>query len=249
VRRVVVSPTHKFVLVCLADQANEQGYCWPAVCTIAEWTCLSDRTVQRAIRDLCAAGLLSVTKRSGRSTMYQVHPPQSNMGGDTLSPPMAEGVSGCHPGGVTVSPEGCQSVTRGVSVCHPDPSVIHDRSINDPRPAAPDGALALRPTSKGTRLRPDWALPDEWAGWALAEYPQWDRVRLDLEAARFRDYWCSLAGARATKVDWSGTWRNWCRRASGDDGQRPAVGAPAGLGRLGEAAMAIAASRAARGGG
>ena len=29
--------------------------------------------------------------------------------------------------------------------------------------------------------------------------------------AKFIDYWKSASGAKARKVDWEATWRNWCR--------------------------------------
>jgi hypothetical protein len=28
----------------------------------------------------------------------------------------------------------------------------------------------------------------------------------------FADYWHSIPGSKGCKLDWSGTWRNWCRR-------------------------------------
>ena len=33
------------------------------------------------------------------------------------------------------------------------------------------------------------------------------------EAAKFRDYWNGVAGAKGVKRDWAGTWRNWVRSA------------------------------------
>ncbi len=38
-------------------------------------------------------------------------------------------------------------------------------------------------------------------------------------AETFRDYWVSATGQRATKRDWSATWRNWIRK------ERPAISA------------------------
>ncbi|MDQ1169575.1 hypothetical protein QE392_001379 [Microbacterium proteolyticum] len=47
------------VLLCLADRADSLGYgAYPHVSTMAEQLGCSDRTVQRAIRDLTAAGLI-----------------------------------------------------------------------------------------------------------------------------------------------------------------------------------------------
>lgn len=62
------SPTVKVVAVALADQANDQGMCWPALSTLAARTCLSERAVRKALRDLEEDGLLRSlrTKTSNR---------------------------------------------------------------------------------------------------------------------------------------------------------------------------------------
>lgn len=39
----------KAVLISLADQANDEGVCWPGVKTISMRTCLSERAVQEAL--------------------------------------------------------------------------------------------------------------------------------------------------------------------------------------------------------
>jgi hypothetical protein len=61
----------------------------------------------------------------------------------------------------------------------------------------------------------------EMRAWAADKAPA---VDIDAETEKFVDYWTSESGARARKVDWTGTWRNWMRRAGeGRNGQRPAV--------------------------
>jgi hypothetical protein len=69
-----MSGPQKAVLISLADNANDEGVCWPSVARIAERTCLSERTVQSAIRWLGQAGILSFRERMGRSTMYTLTP-------------------------------------------------------------------------------------------------------------------------------------------------------------------------------
>lgn len=69
-----MSPAQKAVLVSLADQANDDGVCWPSVKHIAMRTCLSERSVQSAIKWLVSANALSIQERSGRSTVYVVTP-------------------------------------------------------------------------------------------------------------------------------------------------------------------------------
>ena len=69
-----ISPAQKAVLISLADQANDDGYCWPSVGTIAKRTCLSERAVQGAIKWLHSAGLLSSDERRGTSSVYRITP-------------------------------------------------------------------------------------------------------------------------------------------------------------------------------
>ncbi len=66
---------------------------------------------------------------------------------------------------------------------------------------------------RGTRLPNDWVLPGEWGRWAIQETGL-PRERILLEAATFADYWQALPGAKAVKLDWEKTWRNWIRRAA-----------------------------------
>ncbi|RZS80637.1 helix-turn-helix domain-containing protein [Pigmentiphaga kullae] len=69
-----MTPAQKAVLVSLADNANDEGVCWPSVATIVMRTCLSERAVQVAIKWLVQAQALGVRQRDGRSTVYQVTP-------------------------------------------------------------------------------------------------------------------------------------------------------------------------------
>lgn len=69
-----MSGPQKAVLISLADNANDEGVCWPSVARISERTCLAERTVQTAIKWLGQVGLLSVRERMGRSTMYTLTP-------------------------------------------------------------------------------------------------------------------------------------------------------------------------------
>lgn len=47
----------------LADRANKDGECWPAIPTIAREIKLSEATVRRGIRDLEKAGLIKTEQR------------------------------------------------------------------------------------------------------------------------------------------------------------------------------------------
>lgn len=69
-----ISAPQKAVLISLADNANDEGACWPSVARIAERTCLSERAVRLALRKLEELGYLVSHHRSGRSTWYTVNP-------------------------------------------------------------------------------------------------------------------------------------------------------------------------------
>ena len=71
-------PTEKFVLLAIADFSNDKkGIAWPAQNTIANKTGYSRQTVNRAIKRLCAKGVLVSSKRSaeGKSTsnVYRIN--------------------------------------------------------------------------------------------------------------------------------------------------------------------------------
>jgi hypothetical protein len=69
-----MSGPQKAVLISLADNANDEGVCWPSVARIAQRTCLGERTVQTAIKWLTQVGLLEIRERMGRSTVYTLTP-------------------------------------------------------------------------------------------------------------------------------------------------------------------------------
>ena len=86
--RQELAPVHKFVLVVLADAADDQGLCWPRVSTVAEKVGVSTRTVQRAVQHLAKRKLITVEPRlrsdgSSSSNLYRLRLRE----GVNLSPP------------------------------------------------------------------------------------------------------------------------------------------------------------------
>jgi hypothetical protein len=69
-----LSVTQKMVLISMADQANDDGVCWPAVGTIARRCCMSERAVRSAMDHLEAVGLLARERRFNSSSNYTVTP-------------------------------------------------------------------------------------------------------------------------------------------------------------------------------
>jgi hypothetical protein len=58
------SPSAKCTLLCIANYADEYGKCWPSQATISRQSEQSVDTVQRRVKDLEKAGLLSRTERA-----------------------------------------------------------------------------------------------------------------------------------------------------------------------------------------
>lgn len=105
----VGSLAKKMVLIKLADQANDDGLCWPSYQTIAEACQISRRTVIRHIKSLEEDGYLNITKtydkanKKNFSNRYQLtidrgvkmslvteshHPSDTvTISGDRVSPP------------------------------------------------------------------------------------------------------------------------------------------------------------------
>lgn len=103
----------KFVLVKLADNANDDGVCWPSYDHIAEMCEMSRRTVIRHIAELEKMGLISVRTRKGsegnKSNVYQL-----NLASVNLSPPSDK--------------QGKKVVTED----HPPSDPMTPESINEP---------------------------------------------------------------------------------------------------------------------
>lgn len=97
------SHTQKLVLLALADNANDQGKCWPSVSTIARKCQLSRRSVFREIIRLEKAKLLRSESGGGRKSNHY----SLTITGDNLSP-----VTTCHRTHDRESPP-------PVTTCHP----------------------------------------------------------------------------------------------------------------------------------
>lgn len=133
-------PVPKLVLMALADNADDHGYCWPKMKTIAAKCSTSERTVQRTIKTLLAAGLLKKDARfdaSGRQvsngyTLALTYP-------DKLSPQADD-----------IAKEGDTTVTPGVTqLCQGEGDIA--MSPLEP-PYEPSNESSVSRTAKLTRL-------------------------------------------------------------------------------------------------
>ena len=115
-----ITAHEKLVLIALADMADDDGICWPAMKKVAKKSLCSKRTAQRAIGRFEDMQILSKTERPKEqkrndSNLYQldfmalIHMTNSVLKGDTVSP---SGRQGDTHRGDTVSPSGRQGDTQ-----------------------------------------------------------------------------------------------------------------------------------------
>lgn len=118
------------VLASLADQANDEGYCWPSIASTAKRCRISPRQVQRWIGVLVEQGLLEVGERPGTSNMYRI------LGGDVHDTPDT------HDRGGTTSTSG--EVRHGRHPNHKEPSRTPTSSEGDSVARCPYCRKALK---------------------------------------------------------------------------------------------------------
>lgn len=82
-------PTERFVLLALADIADEDGKCWPSVGRIADRCCMSERNARRILRKLEDAGWIAIKTQPGRNqtNLYKIGKPDTAMSARTNCPP------------------------------------------------------------------------------------------------------------------------------------------------------------------
>ncbi|HFS0800719.1 TPA: helix-turn-helix domain-containing protein [Pseudomonas aeruginosa] len=119
-----LTPAQKAVLISLADNANDEGVCWPSVAKIAERTCLSERAVQQAIKVLNECKALSIEARQGRSTMFTVTPA-------AFAPPQkVHPRRKCTPAASAPTPAG--AAPQPPQEMHPTPAASAPRTVIEP---------------------------------------------------------------------------------------------------------------------
>lgn len=195
----------KIVLISLADQANDDGVCWPSIESLVKRTGLSESTVFRHLKVLEDDAHIHREPRLGQSTIYHVHPViLTPCHSDTMSErhsPLSH--SDLPLGTVTPTPVTCDSQN------HQEPSLSPNRTLSR-------GATATR-------------LPEGWTPTEIDEdYLRTKRPELTLAdvVENFRDYWIAQPGAKGRKQDWAATWRTWVRNEKTLNGSQSFNGQP-----------------------
>jgi hypothetical protein len=129
-------PHQRYVLLKLADYANQDGRCWPSLGAIAIETCLSESSVRRAVKDLEKGGWLEVNRGLGRSNSSQYVLVEKVSGGQVLEEKVSAGkVSVGRIKGVTQTQKG----VRETNPPHPlfrEPSITTKEPPTEPAPIA-----------------------------------------------------------------------------------------------------------------
>jgi hypothetical protein len=113
-----LSGSQKLVLLALADAANDEGYCWPSLNTIAKKVCLQKRYVVDIIKCLADKKYIVKKRRGTTSTMYHVLPELVRR----ASLPSEAGIT-------TASEAGITTLVRRASL---KPSINHQLNHKEP---------------------------------------------------------------------------------------------------------------------
>lgn len=163
-----MSPAQKAVLISLADQANDDGVCWPGIKTIAKRTCLSERAVQEAIAWLQAVGLVFRDYRLNTSTSYTITPSKFKPAAAPTKRSRATGANGA-PGAdgappADGAPGGADGAPGGADGAPHPPQMAHLRGAD----GAPKSSLNRKGNRKGTANESFPAAPQPARGGAGA---------------------------------------------------------------------------------
>lgn len=103
--------------------------------------------------------------------------------------------------------------------------ILLDGEILPPSPspseAVPGKARGSPPSTRGTRLPPDYRPTPSTIEWCRDNQRLTDEQFSDC-LAEFRDYWSGVPGHRGLKCDWDGTFRNAVRKRFPSGGPRQA---------------------------
>lgn len=160
---IALPPSLKLVLMALADMADDDGVCWPAVRWLAHKCTMTERTVQRTLATLQAHELVAVEPRfhangSRSSNRYRLAlngAPDilsGSPGNATTTPePLRTRFDGSsrHPPATPASPPGAGDVTRTTIESSAEPS-----SQPPPRDEAPRGGSNDLAPGDGGRCEP-----------------------------------------------------------------------------------------------
>lgn len=157
--------SERFVLLALADHANDAGECWPSIATIARKTCLSERGARKIIRRLEASGWLETEVGGGRHgcSRYIINP-------EPRTPLLDEKP------GTTFPPE--PRSPRNLSAKNPEPE------CRNPEPGSPEPLRTIKEPSVIDPREELLAVLSPSAADAFIEHRKHKRAKLTPRAAQ-----------------------------------------------------------------
>lgn len=162
-----VSVSQKVVLISLANFADEAGYAFPSIKTIADMSCVSESSVRRALSDLVDAGILRIDYR------FRADGSQTSSGYFlSLTPPV-----NLTPPPPTVTPP---PVTADTPYNHQITTTLIDTDVSIKQ-------------KRKSRIKPDW-VPTE-PDWQYARSLGLLQKEIDNEATEFKQYYLSKGTA------------------------------------------------------
>lgn len=205
----VGNPLRKLVLLKLADNANDQGECWPSYQYIADQCEIGKRTVIGHIDSLIQAGYLTKTSRKGpkgnSSNVYVLDfdAKPVNTGGANA----ALGSAGDALGGANAAlGDGAAAAPRTSHSLEPV-----NESVNEP--------LAVPPKPKKSKRRS--GVPDEFlVDQRMLDWLVENQITTDwqIETNKFLDHHRAKG---STMADWVSSWRLWMRNSMKFSAPRP----------------------------
>jgi hypothetical protein len=240
--------TAKFVLVAMANCANNDLTCWPSVQYLSEATCQDRKTVLENIKRLKEAGYIVDTGlRCGLSAQVIVYMLKNPENGTVPKTGLSNGPEN---GSVKESQKRDGSENGTVPKTDDDSAVFpveQSRFSVETVPKTGHGTVRNqkepsknRQVARGSRLPSDWKLLGKHAKAALEIEPQWSEAEIRMIGDKFRDHWIAIPGQKGCKSDWDATWRNWCR----NEQQRGNIAKPASHGAWFASEQSVAAKGA-----
>lgn len=173
--KTALHSTQKLVLLALADNANDQGECFPSISMLVQKCSLSDRAIQKAMGELESSNFLRRDIRTGQSTMYCITDPRTWFTPERTLPPELRSP----PPRTTFTPERGSppnDVHHTPEPRSPTPELRSPPGVNHVHPEPSEPSLNHQGTTKRAKPRamalPDWLPAETWA--------MWDRYRQSL---------------------------------------------------------------------
>ena len=203
----VGNPLRKLVLLKLADNASDQGECWPSYQYIADQCEISKRSVMSHIDDLCQSGLLKKVFRKGpkgnSTNIYILTLPSA---GDSL-PSAGDSLPSAGDSLPSAGDSLGGSAGAAPRISHSFEPVNEPNSLSGREGFMSDAAKERMglPTGTGIPFPAQFKPSAEHIAMAAEK-----GVSIETELLNFRDYHLS----RGTQlIDWNSAFRVWIRNA------------------------------------